>query len=104
MERIFENLRESVSEACFEDIVSMVEELINEVSKDWLDKKEDHAKEEKNAAIGRHGRSMTPENPEGDPELFKKRQDSIERIKKFRKKKSEYLENKTKKESMKDDK
>ena len=31
MERIFENLRENVSEGCFEDIVSMVEAFINEI-------------------------------------------------------------------------
>lgn len=31
MKRIFENLRENVSEACFEDIVNMVEEYINEL-------------------------------------------------------------------------
>lgn len=35
MERIFENLYESVSEACFEDIVSMVEELLDEKMTDW---------------------------------------------------------------------
>ena len=104
MKEIFENLRENVSEACFEDIVSIVEGYISEVSKDWLEKKEEHAKEEKNAAIGRHGRSMTPENPEGNPELFKLRQDSIERLKKFRKRKTEYLENKYKKENKEDDK
>ena len=30
MDKIFENLRENVSEACFEDIMSMVEAYINE--------------------------------------------------------------------------
>ena len=30
MERIFENLKESVSEACFKDIINMVEELLDE--------------------------------------------------------------------------
>ena len=30
MDKIFENLRENVSEACFNDIVSMVEELLGE--------------------------------------------------------------------------
>ena len=33
MDKIFENLYENVSEACFEDIVSMVEELLNETKK-----------------------------------------------------------------------
>lgn len=98
MERIFETLRENVSEACFEDIMSMVEEYISEVSKNWLEKKEEHARDEKNRAIGNHSRSITPENPEGDPELFKSRQCSIERFKKFKKRKAEYLENKYKKE------
>lgn len=98
MENLFETLKENVSESCFNDIMNMVEERINEVSKDWLDKKEEHANTEKNRTIGAHGKSMTPENPEGDPELFKKRQDSIERIKKFRKKKTEYLENKRNRE------
>lgn len=98
MERIFEGLRESVSEACFEDIVSMVEEYISEVSKDWLESKEEHARNEKNRMIGKHGLTMTPENPEGDPKLAQKRRAAIERIKKFRKRKAEYLENKAKKE------
>ena len=98
MENLFESLKVNVSEACFEDIMSMVEEFISEVSKDWLNRKEDHANTEKNRIIGKHGLTITPDNPEGDPNLAKERQASIERIKKFRKRKAEYLEKKAREE------
>ena len=47
MERIFETLRESVSETCFEDIVSMVEEYISEVSKNFIGPKLEKAEQKR---------------------------------------------------------
>ena len=70
--------------------------IINEVSKEFLKDKDDKAKVKVLKAIIRHGETMTPENPEGDPELLKIRQDSIDRLKKYREKCKDYLEKKEK--------
>ena len=70
--------------------------VINEVSKEFLKDKDDKAKVKVLKAIIRHGETMTPENPEGDSELLKIRQDSIDRLKKYREKCQDYLEKKEK--------
>ena len=70
--------------------------IISEVSKEFLKDKDDKAKVKVLKAIIRHGETMTPENPEGDPELLKIRQDSIDRLKKYREKCKDYLEKKEK--------
>ena len=96
---IFENLENlNVSEECFDDIMSIVEEVINEVSKDYLNDKREKANVKVTKAIIRHGKTMTPENPKGNPHLMKIRQDSIDRLKKYDEKCKEYLEKKEKKD------
>ena len=96
---IFESLENlDVSEECFNNIMSIVEEVINEVSKDYLNDKREKANIKVTKAIIRHGKTMTPENPKGNPHLMKIRQDSIDRLKKYDEKCKEYLEKKEKKD------
>ena len=96
---IFESLENlNVSEECFEEIMGLVEEVINEVSKDYLNDKREKANVKVTKAIIRHGETMTPENPKGNPHLMKIRQDSINRLKKYDEKCKEYLEKKEKKD------
>lgn len=70
--------------------------VINEVSKEFLKDKDNKAKVKVLKAIIRHGETITPENPKGDTELLKIRQDSIDRLKKYREKCKDYLEKKEK--------
>ena len=96
---IFESLENlNVSEECFDEIMGIVEEVINEVSKDYLNDKREKANVKVTKAIIRHGKTMTPENPKGNPHLMKIRQDSIDRLKKYDEKCKEYLEKKEKKD------
>lgn len=94
--KITENLK--VSEACLNDIIDIVEEYINEVSKDYLNDKREKANIKVTKAIIRHGKTMSPENPKGNPHLMKIRQNSIDRLKKYDEKCKEYLEKKEKKD------
>ena len=78
--------------------MDMVEEYINEVSKDFLNDKREKANIKVLKAIIRHGKTMTPENPEGDSDLKSIRQNSIDKLKGYDKKCKKYLEKKEKKD------
>ena len=91
--KIFESLENlNVSEECLSNIVSLVEEYINEISDDFIAKRRIPAKEERDRKIIRHGKTMSCENPKGDEELLKLRQDAIDRLDKFDKHVKRYKE------------
>lgn len=85
-----ENL--NISEKCFQDIMSIVETYINEVSDKFIEKRKTPAEDEKIRKIIRHGETMSYENPEGDKELLKIRQEAIDRLDDFDKKVKRYKE------------
>lgn len=90
---IFESLENlEVSEACFDEIMGIVEEIINEISDDFIKKRRIPVEEERNKKIVRHGLTMSYENPKGDEELLKIRQEAINRLSDFDKKVKRYKE------------
>lgn len=90
---IFESLENlNVSEGCFQDIKALVETFINEVSDKFISKVRIPAGEKTAVKIIRHGKTMSSENPEGDPELLKIRQDAIDKLDNFDKKVRKYKE------------
>lgn len=72
--------------------ISILEEVINEVSDKWVDGKRENYKIKRDKAIIRHAQTMTDENPEGDTELLKDRQSKIDRLNKFDEKNKRYKE------------
>ena len=90
---IFESLENlEVSEACFQDILVLVETIINEVSDDFINKRRIPAKEDMARKIIRHGKTMSYENPKGNEILLKIRQDAIDRLNDFDEKVKRYKE------------
>lgn len=62
---------------------SLSEEIINEISDKLKRNAQRKMKHIRDIALIKHGLTMNPENPDGDPELAKERQDAVERDKKF---------------------
>ena len=90
---IFESLENlNVSEECFQEIKLLIEAMINEVSDKFIEKRRIPAKEERDKKIVRHGKTMSYENPKGDEELLKIRQEAIDRLNDFDEKVKRYKE------------